>query len=229
MEKTFTLANRREVADGTTELTLAPKEPSKLFSFIPGQYVEIWQTDAPYSDERGAHREFSINSATNEPNLRITFRNSESAAKRGFLEAPMGAEFQVTGPHGYFTLSDLQLEPVVLIAGGVGITPFLSMVRTNASSNEPRQITLIAANAKPERAPHREEMGHIAAKNDWFSYNPVYSQLTAEIIQKAVTGLENPHFYLAGPAGMVAAIFEMLGKLGVPRQAIQLEEFYGYQ
>ena len=228
MEKTFTLAGRREVADGTTELTLAPKDPASMFSFIPGQYVEIWQTNPPYNDERGAHREFSINSRPDEENLRITFRNSESATKRGFLEAPMGSEFRVTGPHGYFTLPQTLLDPVALIAGGVGVTPFMSMIRTNVTEPAPRHITLVAANSAPERTPHREELEKIAAEHSWFSYRPVYGRLTPEALREAIEGAQNPNFYVAGPPAMVAAAFEMLGSIGVPRQHIQLEEFSGY-
>jgi ferredoxin-NADP reductase len=228
MEKIFTLTGRREVAEGTTELTLTPKTPDDRFDFTPGQYVEIWLIHPPYSDERGSHREFSINSTPDEKTVWITFRNSESAAKRGFLEAPIGSEFHLTGPHGYFTLPNDAEVPVVLVAGGVGITPFLSMIRTNVTAGKPRRITLVAANAKPERAPHRQEMERLAAEYTWFSYHPAYGQLTPEALQDAKKDLANPRFYVAGPPGMVAATFEMLTKLGISREHIQLEEFSGY-
>ncbi len=184
MEKMHTITGRRESAIGTTELTLSPKTPDDRLLFTPGQYVEIWLDKPAYRDDGGIKREFSINTTPEDEELRVTFRNSPSAAKLGFLEAPVGSTVHVSGPHGYFTLPDDVTQPVVLVAGGVGVTPFISMVRANTQSPTPRQITLIAANARPERAPFREEFEGIAADHAWLTYKPIFGKFTPEVFQQ---------------------------------------------
>ena len=152
---TTRLIDRTQVADGT--LAFAFERPAG-FEFTAGQYLTITLPDPLYTDEKGNSRTFSIASPPQDAGrLVIATRMTGSALKRSLAEAPLGTPVSIFGPAGDFTLGP-DPTPVVFIAGGIGITPFRSMLLDAAARGLPHRITLIYSNRTPEGAPFHEEL-----------------------------------------------------------------------
>ena len=156
---TTRLIDRTEVADGT--LAFAFERPAG-FEFTAGQYLTITLHDPLYTDEKGNSRTFSIASPPQDAGrLVIATRMTGSALKRSLAEAPLGTPVSIFGPAGDFTLGP-DPTPVVFIAGGIGITPFRSMLLDAAARGLPHPITLIYSNRMLEGAPFHEELASLA-------------------------------------------------------------------
>ena len=120
------LLSRVEVAEGTMALYFA--KPMG-FTFKAGQFVEVTFTDPPDTDGEGNIRTFSIASPPFESELVFTTRMRDTAFKRSLKKVPLGAEVHIGAAAGSFTLHQNSAKPAVFLAGGRGITPFLSILR----------------------------------------------------------------------------------------------------
>lgn len=144
------LKTRSEVAERTLEFRF-DKPPGMTFK--AGQFMDLTLIDPPETDAEGNTRGFSINSAPDDPELTFTTRLRDTAFKRGLQTMPLGAEIKVEGPFGNLTLHNDPSRPAVLLAGGIGITPFRSIVRRAAHEKLPHRIFLFYSNRRPEDAP----------------------------------------------------------------------------
>jgi len=125
----FPLKKREEVAEDTMSFHFDTSGTD--FKFKAGQNCDFTLEDPPYTDAEGTTRPFSLSSS---PNLKdeivITTRMRETAFKKSLKEMPLGAPVKVEGPMGSFTLHKDAMKPAVMLAGGIGITPILSMIRS---------------------------------------------------------------------------------------------------
>ncbi len=161
----------------------------------------------------------------------------------------LGTEIKVEGPFGNFVLHNNAGRPAVLLAGGIGVTPFRSIARWAAHQKLPHRILLFYANRRPEGAPFLEELGGLARDNLRFTFIPTMTKMsdsrqpwsgetgyiTHELIEKYLKRgpsrgqeLPGPIYYMAGPAAMVAGLRTMLNKAGIDDDDIRTEEFTGY-
>ncbi len=234
------LIGHTEVAEGT--LAFAFDRPAG-FEFTAGQYLTITLPDPRYNDEKGNSRTFSIASPPQEAGrLVIATRMTGSALKRSLAEAPPGTPVSIFGPAGTFTLSP-DPTPVVFIAGGIGITPFRSMLLDAAARALPHRITLIYSNRTPEGAPYHEELAGLARSYAAFRYVPTMVEpeksvqawtgerrfVNAEFLHDYVGDMTVPIFYLAGPPGLVVAATKTVLEAGAAPAHILAEEFSGYE
>ena len=145
------LVKRSDVADGTTAFAF---ERPAGFDFVAGQYLTVTLPDPLYDDPKGNLRTFSIASPPHETNhLLVATRMTGSPFKRSLAEAPLGAAVSIFGPAGDFTLPAVAATPLVFIAGGIGITPFRSMILTAAHGH-------VASSDHPSiRQPHAGSSG----------------------------------------------------------------------
>ena len=148
------LLSKKEVAFGTMAFEL---EKPAGFEFRPGQFVEIVFDDVQ-TDPRGREREFSIASSPNEPNILIATRIRDSGFKKVLGDLPLGSVVKMEGPFGSFTLPNDISRPVVILTGGIGITPFRSMVKYAAEAKLLHKIFLFYANRRPEDAAFLQEL-----------------------------------------------------------------------
>ena len=102
------------------------------FKFKPGQAIDVVLLAPPSGDAQSARHTFSIVSAPFEGHLMVATRMRDSAFKRTLGALPIGASIAIEGPSGSLTLHNDRARPAVLIAGGIGITPFMSIVRQAA-------------------------------------------------------------------------------------------------
>src|SRR5215472_15833099 len=125
-----TLKNNETVAEGTMAFQFA--KPAG-FVFKPGQSMNVSIIDPPETDAKGNARTFSIVSAPHESELVIATRMRDTAFKRVLKAMPAGGRVSLRGPAGLFTLDPADSRPAVFLAGGIGVTPFASMLRDAAS------------------------------------------------------------------------------------------------
>jgi ferredoxin-NADP reductase len=152
---TARLAEREQIAEATYAFRFDLGE--QPFSYKPGQTVDLIQRDPRYTDELGNRRTFSIADAPANEQLLVATRNRGSAFKRSLLEAPIGVAVDLEGPYGSFTLPQSPSD-IYLLAGGIGITPFRSIVEDSMERSLDHTLTLIHSNRTPEEAPFLEEL-----------------------------------------------------------------------
>lgn len=240
------LSQRSEVAERTLEFRLA--KPAGMI-FNAGQFMDLTLIDPPETDAEGNTRGFSINTAPDDLDLAFTTRLRDTAFKRVLRSMPLGTEVKVEGPFGSLALHNNASRPAILLAGGIGVTPFRSIVRWAAHRRLPHRIILFYANRRPEDAPFLDEMRALERENLRFTFVPTMTQMSnshlpwtgetgyidRQIIRKYMESpaastdpLVSPIYYIAGPPRMVAGLHTMLNETGVDNDDIRTEDFTGY-
>ena len=151
------LAERHEVAENTMAFQF---EKPAGWAFKPGQFVDITLTNPPETDGEGNTRGFSIASAPQGSTIMVATRLRDSAFKRILKKMPLQSEVKIEGPFGNLILHNNATRPAVLLAGGIGITPFRSIVANAANEKMPHRIFLFYPTAG-RRMPH-----------SWTSFRP---------------------------------------------------------
>lgn len=231
-----TVVSKKEIAKGTLQVELKPDEP---MDFSPGQYVDLTLINPPYDDERGPKRHFSIiNSPNHKETIMFATRLRDSAFKKTLQGMPIGGQIEIHHIGGKFTLPQDKSKNYVFIAGGIGITPFMSMLRFIQENNLPHKVTLIYSNRNQESTAFLEELRELDSKLPKFKLvltmteDPNWSgekdKVDANFIKKYLTKPNNYTYYMAGPPPMVEAITSELKQAGVDSQNITTENFTGY-
>lgn len=234
---TVKLVARQPVAQGTMAFHL---EKPAGFEFRAGQALEVILPGAAEGDA-GRHA-FSIVSAPHEGELVFATRMRDSAFKRALVVLPLGASLGIDGPFGSLTLHKKAERAGVLIAGGIGITPFMSMLRHAVEQRSAQTLVLLYSNRRPEDAAFLTELQALARRHpplrllatmtDMAHSTQAWDGATGHIdgafVQRAVAGLPAPVFYVAGPPAMVEAMREALQDAGVDEDDVRSEEFFGY-
>src|SRR6266404_7807541 len=120
-----TLLGRTEVAEDTMSFRF---EKPRSFLFKAGQYIDLTLLGSEPGGSNGLTHTFSIASSPWAEELVVTTRMRDTVFKRALSVLPIGAEVRVEGPMGSFTLHNNTARPAVLLAGGIEIAPFLSIV-----------------------------------------------------------------------------------------------------
>lgn len=232
------LLKRETVAEGTVAFHLQ-KPPG--FTFKPGQAIDLI-LDVPQLGEDSRRHAFSIVSAPHEADLIVVTRMRDSAYKRALATLQPGAAVAIDGPFGSMTLHNDVSRPACFIAGGIGITPFMSMLRHACEMKSARRLMLIYSNRRPEDAAFLAELEIIARSNDHFRLVATMTEMgksasewsgaTQPVDASFLTGvlgdLSTAIHYVAGPPAMVAAVRDALTAAGVAEDDVRSEEFLGY-
>ena len=134
-------------------------------NFKSGQYIFVTLPKLLYPDERGAKRQFSINNAPSLKNqIIISTRLSESGFKKTLNELPLKSVVELGPIAGAFVLPDNTSRPLVLIAGGIGITPYMSMLRHIQKNNLSYNITLVYSNRNQASTAFLDELQLMATQ-----------------------------------------------------------------
>jgi ferredoxin-NADP reductase len=234
------LVERIEVAEAT--MAFAFERPAD-FSFTAGQFLTITLPNPPHTDAKGNRRTFSIASPPQEvERLQITTRMTGSALKLSLAEMTLGTPVELFGPAGSFTLHKGSSMPAVFIAGGIGITPFRSMIHDVFARRLSYQITLIYSNRNPEGAAFHDEFLRIAEAHTKFKYVPTMTDadkshqpwsglrhyVDAGFLREHIGDIMTPMFYIAGPPGMVTGIAKAVIAAGTDSARVRSEKFEGY-
>lgn len=233
------IEGREMIVEGTMAFHFE-KPPG--FSFKPGQAMDVVLVEPPATDPQSARHAFSIVSAPFEEHLSITTRMRDSAFKRALKSLAIGSPIRIEGPFGSLTLHNNRARPAVFIAGGIGITPFMSILRQATQDGLAQRLVLIYSNRRPEDAAFLAELQALEQRNHHFRLVATMTQMEQstrpwmgevgkidETLLKRVIGeLPAPICYLAGPPAMVEDMHRVLNLAGVDDDDIRTEEFYGY-
>ncbi|MBZ5548578.1 MAG: FAD-dependent oxidoreductase [Acidobacteriia bacterium] len=233
------LLSRVEVAEGTMAFHF--EKPSQ-FDFKPGQSADVTLFNPPETDSEGNTRTFSIASSPFENQLMFATRMRDTAFKRSLKKVPLGTDVKIDSPMGSFTLHKNSAKPAVFLAGGIGITPFVSIVRQADHDRLPHTLYLFYSNRRPEDTPFLEALQILEKSNPNFQLICTMTEMlqsqkewkgetgliNKEMLSRHLTNLQGPIYYVAGPPAMVAAMRKMLAGAGVDEDDIRTEEFGGY-
>jgi ferredoxin-NADP reductase len=166
----------------------------------------------------------------------------DSAFKRIARRMPIETEVRLEGPYGNLTLHPDTSRPAVFLAGGIGITPFRSLVVHAARAALPHRLFLFYANRRPEDAAFLDELRALQRDNARYtfigtmtameqshrSWSGESGHFTPAMLGKFLADDARPIYYLAGPPGMVSGVQGMLRSAGVTNNDIRSEKFAGY-
>lgn len=227
---------------GATKLVLAEKrlETYDVTSFLfrsegplswqAGQFLRYRLPHAD-PDDRGTTRYFTIASAPFEGHVMLTTRfagERGSTFKRALRELPIGAQVAVDEPAGDFTLQDPDL-PHVLMAGGIGITPFRAMLLDLDHRELPVNATLLYANRNRDFV-YQSEIDGLRRRHPGLVVHDFVSpqRITRDSIASAVRDLETAVFLVSGPEPFVEGLEHILSEMGVAATRLKRDYFPGY-
>ena len=233
------LKRRDTLCNGTTGLYF---ERPDGFSFKPGQFANFTLDSAIATDAGGSTRSLSIASAPHEKVLVVAMRMRDTGFKRAASALPIGSPFLLEGPYGNLILHRDITRPAVFLAGGIGITPFRSMIRHAAEVGSAHRIFLFYSIRRAEEAAFLTELREIHEPDLHFKFIPTITHpdgvprhwegevghINEQMLTKWLPDYQVPIFYVAGPPGMVAGMRQMLCEVGVSDDDIRAEEFAGY-
>src|SRR5690242_5764368 len=156
------LVRREAIAQGTMAFYF---ERPEGFAYRAGQRALVSLLDAREFDGFGSTRTFTLASAPHEPELMIATRLRDTAFKRTLQSAAPGLRVRLEQPEGHMTLHEDAARPAVLIAGGIGITPFRAIARHAAHERLPHRLWLFYSNRRPEDAPFLGELRELERDN----------------------------------------------------------------
>lgn len=221
------IVSKTELVPNTFELVF---DVGKPYQFVAGQYTWITLDNLKYEDPRGNIRAFSIMKHDNNPNLvSIAFRKSDSGYKKTLLELEINDTVTLSGPRGAFTLNDLN-TPVILIAGGVGITPFISILESIVQEKSPRQAMLFISNSGNDRRIYSDRIEKLVKENKNIYINEIIGEhinwdaLNRNLEDKKISAKE-ALWYVSGPREMVTNVYQLLKQEKVSNDRLIFDEF----
>ncbi|MBV9349410.1 MAG: oxidoreductase [Patescibacteria group bacterium] len=214
--------------------------PPRKVSFAPGQYME-WTLAHKKPDSRGIRRYFTIASSPTEKELRlgVKFYEKGSTYKKALLSLRPGMHLFASQLAGDFTLPKNKKEKLAFVAGGIGSTPFRSMIKYLLDKKERRDIVFLYSNRSPEDAVYKElfdraerELGirtvYVFTDEVVPSVGSGPKKIDAPTIAEQVPDHRERIFYISGPQKMVEAIDGTLRAMGTHASRIKKDYFPGF-
>lgn len=203
-------------------------KPDKKIKWIAGQYL-IYSLPHNNKDLRGKQRFFTISSAPyqNFPSVTTRIEKGSSSFKKALDKLKIGEEIHAKGPDGDFIL-DKKSKLNIFIAGGIGITPFIAILRDINFKEDPYKIKLLYAN-KNSHILFKEELDQLSFqdKNFEVEYFIGRRKLKKETVRKFIS--KKTTFFVSGPDPMVADFENYLRKNGLTDNKLKLDYFSGYK
>jgi ferredoxin-NADP reductase len=209
--------------------------------YRPGQILHYELDALAFPDERGNRRHFTISSSPTEKGIvMFTTRIRGSGFKETLRQAPIGYELTCETPEGEFILQQGETRMRhVFIAGGIGITPYRSILRYSADMNEPLNVLMLYFNRSSAGIIFRRELESIARQMPTLSLVNVLTEpeegwkgeqgkLDYTILHKWIRSPDGLLFWVSGAPSMVGTCRELLEQMGVKEQNIRTDRFMGY-
>ncbi|MCO0596653.1 NO-inducible flavohemoprotein [Peribacillus butanolivorans] len=242
--KPFTVVEKVQESDVITSFYLKPANGDAVPSFLPGQYVTIRME---IQGERYLfNRQYSLSASPGKDYFRISVKKekpgiSPDGRVSNYLHEviQVGDMIDVTAPAGDFTINMEKQTPLVFLSGGVGITPFMSMVHAVADKKPERDVQFIHASENGALQPFRSELTELSQKLTNYQLSFVYKNpseedknlpnfekqgyMDAELLSSHVK--PEADYYVCGPVPFMKAIITCLKELGIDPEKIHYEFF----
>jgi ferredoxin-NADP reductase len=228
--------NFEEATDVKTFRFTAPKGGRLPFSYLPGQFLSL----KVRQDDKPLRRSYSIASSPSQRDyVEITVKRVEQGVVSGYLHDRVkeGDRLEVSAPFGSFTFTGKEADSIVLVGGGVGITPLMTVIRYLTDHGWPKDIFLLYSCRTPRDFIFREELEYLqrryanlhvvasmtrAAGTEWIGLT---GRLTKELIAQNVPNIAVRRVHLCGPPPLMEAVQGILAELGVPKEQVKTESF----
>ena len=225
------------------------------FNYTAGQFA-FFDIGGVYNDPKGPIRHFTISSSPTENFIMFSTRIRDSPYKQRLSTLEQGAKVKIRGPEGQFVLHEDYSKPAVFLSGGIGVTPFRTMIKYATDKQLPLKIVMFDSNRNRDNILFRKEFDEwanvnknlkiiytISEENQHGSQSPSstaqsdtdwkgeYGRIDKAMILKYVdtNTLNNSIFYICGPPSMLKAMQALLEEeLEIPKEQIRVEEFTGY-
>ncbi len=213
------------------------------YSYTAGQYA-FFELDAlAFEDPRGKRRHFTLSSSPSETGIvQFTTRLRGSGFKETLRQGPLGMRVTLQDPHGDFVLPEDRNKPLVFLGGGIGVTPFRSMMRYATDRRLPTPITLLYSAQTPAGIVFRHEFERMGRENPNLkivhtitapeksqeSWSGETGVIDPEKIRTYVDDIPGSIFYTCGPRPMMQAMVDLMSGMGIGAGLIRFEEFSGY-
>jgi ferredoxin-NADP reductase/Na+-translocating ferredoxin:NAD+ oxidoreductase RnfD subunit len=235
----FTLKEKREVGTNLYDFIFTKASP---MPFRPGQYME-WTLAHPKSDARGNRRYFTIASSPTEPELHlgVKFPEGPSSFKKEMLGMQPGDSILGGQLAGDFTMPQDPNIKLAFLAGGIGITPFRSMIKSLSDRGETRDVVLFYSNRSVDEIAYKEVFDEAANtigvktiytvtnKNEVSAQNSFHGgRIDADLIRRELPDFAKRMFYISGTHTMVDGLTATLRELGIPGRQIKTDFFPGF-
>lgn len=213
----YTISDIRNLDHGMTEITM--KSDSKKLNYFAGQFAFF---KFPSISKKEQHP-FTISSHPYNENLRITVKGLGDYTDTIDEKLSIGEKALVEGPYGHFSSKYVKEHDQIWIAGGIGITPFLSL----SKDLHPNKVKLFWCVNDEKEAVYKEELGAITNDNPNFEF-VIWSSKTSGYLTADKLGIENyknKAYLICGPKSLKENLMTQLNKKGVSNSAIYDEEF----
>ncbi len=202
-------------------------EPSEPLVWTAGQFIRVkLPHDNP--DAEGIKRWFTVSSAPYEGIVQISTRVTNSTFKQALAAIPIGGELEmIEPPDGNFVWEESD-KPLVFVAGGIGITPFRSILKQRAHNAQPLNVSLVYG-GRTEALPFRDELeAWIKLDSRLRVHYVIGESLTPAKLIELLPGLKESLVYVSGPEPMVQSLTAELKTAGVLEEQLRRDEFPNY-
>lgn len=217
-------------------------------NYTAGQYA-YFDIGEVYNDPKGPIRHFTIASSPTEDFIMISTRIRDTPYKKRLASLEDGTKVKVRGPEGKFVLHEDYSKPAVLLSGGIGVTPFRSMIKNATDRQLPVKIVMFDSNRNEQNILYKNEFDKWVTTNQNLKiiytvtgdepssslpaneWEGEHGRIDKSMLDKYLTKeeLDNSIYYTCGPPGMINAMQNLLQKeLHIPKDRIKIEEFTGY-
>lgn len=239
--RNFVVSQKIKETELITSFYLSPQDQSAISAYLPGQYITV--RVKPEGEEYTHIRHYSLSAAPGQPYYRITVKREDAATDKpagvvsNYLHEAVhvGSVIEVTAPAGEFTLDQSTNIPVVLISGGVGLTPMISMLETLAAEQPERKVTYIHAAINGKLHAMKGTVEELSQSHSHLtSYvcyelpeeNDTFDKLGyMDLAWLQEVADPNADFYFCGPTPFMRAIYKALLEWNVPQERIHFEFF----
>ena len=223
----------------TDTYTFFFEKPTDYPRYLAGQYANITILHTS-PDEKGTRRYFTLSSSPQDEVITITTRVRGSTYKNALMQLVPGQSVSATEPLGKFVLPENLSSPFVFLAGGIGLTPFHSILTFADQTNLPLTVTLFVSFSKKEDVIWKEVFEQIAQRNPGIKvtytltddenaeWDGERGRINAQMLQKYVPNIKEAYFYICGPQAMVDSLETMSLESGILRERIKKENLTGY-
>ena len=214
---------------GTKTFIFEAEEPT---TWRAGQYIH-YTLHHTNPDDRGDERWFTISSAPYEKEIKITTRISSdqgSSFKKALQGLKLDQEIEADIPKGKFVVDDPS-KNYIFVAGGIGITPFHSILKQIDHDGKEINVELLYANRNEDDIPYRDELETLSKnhKNFNITYFTGDKKINEETLKEFGEKLKDPIYYISGPEPMVEAFETTLKHIGIDEEHSKLDFFPGYE